>query len=110
MPESLIVERHINEEDLERCAWGNVSVAPFQLCKFRKKLSVSLNTDTIKACANFSKDYRWACVFYNNRNERIVSIYLNTNGYCSINGINATYDKKLLFLFRQEYAWLIRSW
>lgn len=109
-PEDALVEGKIDEMSLENSAWGKVSLLPFQVCKLRTRLIARLRKTSLTPCDKVSGDYRWGCIFYNNRGNRLVSLYLTRDGYGSVNGLCVKTDDGLLDLLRHEFSWLVDSW
>jgi hypothetical protein len=110
VPETTLVEGGVHEGNLEATAWGQVSVAPFRVCQLRTKLLSRLGGSSMILSDKPARDFRWGCVFYSNRGERLARLYLNRDGYGLMNGVSVKTDGQVLDLLRKEFAWLVNSW
>jgi len=114
IPEDTVVESPVDERRMETGALGEVSLALFQVCHVRSKLLAQLSSMSpageVASSDRLAGNYRWACIFYSNRGERLVTLYLRPDGYGRINGIRIKADKQLVDLLRQEFACLVNSW
>jgi len=110
MPESALAVEAISENHLEKAAWIKMSIVPFQLSKLKTKIPAKLQESSMMPYETFSGDYRWGCVFYNKRGERLTSLYLTADGYGLINGIPVRTDKRFLEFLKQEFSCLREIW
>jgi hypothetical protein len=110
IPEEFMPVRAIDEASLEVTSYGSVTLRNFGSARIRDGLLATLKEGSMTATESVSADYRWGCIFYGPKNQRLVSLYLTKGGSGRINDILVKTDGKTLEFLRTECEFLVRMW
>ena len=109
-PEGIARTEALDTAGLEALCWGSISIRQFQLSKLRERLLSRLKDSSIESSTVRGGDFRWGCIFYDERDMRLVSLYFTGHGMGRVNETNVTLNDKFVDFLREEFQCVLKSW
>jgi hypothetical protein len=103
-PEEVLTQRAIRPKELEQRFRSKIVLRDLQQSDFGKYLTAAVHSKSFSPRASGNADVRWGLVFFDEKGERIVSIYLDRFGKGEVDGLLVDTDGTLLQLFRKKFS------
>ena len=108
LPDEVLTRTRLTPEMLERQWLYKVSINDFQSSPFRKKFRVALEASTFEH-TNQSADLRLGCFLYDDKNERVLSMYFDAAGNAGIVNTEPVHsNRKLVKLLKESFSGIVK--
>lgn len=101
-PKEMLTRTRLNPELLEKQYYYKISIERFQSSKLKSEMISAFENSAIKPAA-IEPDLRWACIFYNTNNDRVLTMYFDASGKKGIiDGVSVVSDGRLVKLLESR--------
>jgi hypothetical protein len=95
----------LSSDDLEKSYVSKITVKSFQETNFRSDLISQIKASAIQERSETrGRDLRWACIFYDKKGKRLLSIYFDYFGHGQVDKIPITSNGALVKFLRQKFV------
>ena len=104
LPEEIATRTRLTPEMLEKQWRFKLIVDDFQSTSMQRKVVIALRASTFDVTEQ-QGDLRWGCSFYNEKNERVLSLYFDAAGKAgTVNAQPVLSNRKLVKVFKKICA------